>query len=118
MTVGNHFPKEVRLRDSQQFRRVFQHKRSVSDGLLIMYGVRNGLETSRLGLSVSRKVGNAVRRNRWKRCIRESFRLQAASLVMGLDIVVIPRRDAQPTLKTVSKSIRHLMGKLDRRIGM
>ena len=60
--------------------------------MLVINGSTNELTYSRLGLSVSRKVGNAVARNRWKRLIREAFRLSCAELPVGLDLVVRPQR--------------------------
>ena len=86
------FPKEHRLRKISGFIRVYQYRCSVSDRLLILYGRQNEAGISRLGLSVSRKVGNAVMRNRWKRLLREAFRLSNQKLPVAIDLVVIPKR--------------------------
>ena len=87
------YPKQCRLLDSTQYRRVFQRRFSVADNVLVVYGCENDLPYMRLGLAVSRKVGNAVVRNRWKRLIRESFRVHIRLFPEGVDIVVLPRRE-------------------------
>jgi ribonuclease P protein component len=74
------------------FKRIYNGGRSASDGTLVVYVRANDMERTRLGLSVSRQVGNAVTRNRWKRHLREAFRLNREQLPTGLDVVVIPRR--------------------------
>ena len=70
--------------------------------MLVVQGCANGLPHTRLGLSVSRRVGNAVLRNRWKRIIREAFRTQRDELPVGLDLVVRPRRGATPVFADVA----------------
>lgn len=111
-TVSRTFKKSSRLLKSPQFRRVFDARNSVSDGQLIIYGARNDLEFCRLGLAVSKKVGNAVVRNRWKRRIREAFRLQQQELPNGFDFIVLPKRGAQPNYTAIERSIVSLAVKL------
>jgi ribonuclease P protein component len=97
---------------------------SVSDEVLIVYGFPNGLGRIRLGLSVSRKVGNAVVRNRWKRLIREAFRLDILtdSPTEGLDLVVIPQKRlpqkgvSPVSFKELRKSLQKNVGKLRRKM--
>ena len=84
--------------------------------MLVVYGLENGLPHARLGLSVSRKVGNAVVRNRWKRLLREAFRLQLAELPSGLDLVIGPRADATPELDGLKDSLRQLARRIDQRL--
>jgi ribonuclease P protein component len=110
------FPRTARIRKSPEFKRVFDARCSASDGVLIVFAVRNGLEESRLGLSVSRKVGNAVVRNRWKRLIREAFRKNRIGFSGYFDIVVIPQRSAAlPTADVVENSLRKIIDKIVKR---
>jgi ribonuclease P protein component len=102
------FPLSHRLRTSAEFKRVYERRRSAGDNLLVVYGCLNGLTHPRLGLSVSRKVGNAVARNRWKRLLREAFRLQVPQLPAGVDLVIVPRAGVRPELKLLMTSLREL----------
>src|ERR1700693_2379995 len=92
------FRKQDRLARPAEFRRVFDRRCSVSNAWLIVYGVPNDLDRCRLGLSVSRKVGPAVHRNRLRRLYREAFRLSRAAMPAGLDLVLIPRSIVEPRL--------------------
>ena len=113
--VGLGFPKRVRLLRSPEFRQVFDAKQSVADHTLVVFGRRQQLPYPRLGLAVSKKVGNAVVRNRWKRRIREAFRTQLPDLPAGLDLVVLPRRDATLETMAIHKSLRKLVRRLVQR---
>ncbi len=104
------------LRRGDDFRRVFERRRSVSDGWLIVYGCENGLEHLRLGLSVSRKFGPATHRNRLRRLYREAFRLTRAGLPTGLDLVLIPRTAKAPSLAELKESLPRLVGQLARKL--
>src|SRR5262245_20921175 len=88
------FPKELRIRSQADFDRVYAARVYAADDVLVVNGSLNGGEHSRLGLSVSRKVGNAVTRNAWKRRIREAFRLSREQLPSGIDLVVRPQQGA------------------------
>lgn len=109
------FPKSARLLKSAEFDRVMKRRQSAGDGLIVAYAAPNDLEHSRLGLIVSRKVGNAVVRNRWKRLLREAFRLEQSDLPQGLDIVILPRRGAEPDLTRLRKSLLRLAEKINDR---
>lgn len=106
------FPKSHRLLKSVEFDRVFDRRRSRSDNRIVVYGCENGLAHSRLGLVVSRKCGNAVTRNRWKRCLREAFRLSLPELPAGIDLVVLPRADAEPSTPELARSFTTLVARL------
>lgn len=82
------------LRNSIQFSNVYKNGRSKANKYLIMYILENNTEYNRLGISVSKKVGNSVIRHRIKRLLKESYRLQENMFNSGLDIVVIARGSA------------------------
>ena len=94
--MDNTFQKESRLRKVAEFQRVYSGRCSVTDAVFIVYIAQNELARPRIGLSVSRKVGNSVTRNRWKRLIRETFRLERNNLPQGFDFIVIPKRGIEP----------------------
>src|SRR5262245_38084505 len=89
------FSKPMRLLQAAEFERVFAARASAGDELLVAYGAANTLGHARLGLTVSRKIGRAIARNRWKRTVREAFRLVQHELP-SLDLVCIPRSQAEP----------------------
>lgn len=82
------FTKAMQLTHDREYQRVYEARNSVTRGPLRVSCVANTLGLTRLGLSVPRKVGSNVRRNRLKRLVREAFRLNHAALPTGLDLVV------------------------------
>lgn len=84
------FGPEARLSSRKEFRRVFEEGRKTVGLNAIVWAVPSSTGKPRLGLSVSGKVGNAVRRNRLKRLLREAFRLNRSEL-SGWDLVVYVR---------------------------
>jgi ribonuclease P protein component len=104
------------LRRPQDFQRVYDRRRSVSDPTLLVYACENGLPYARLGLSVSRKYGSAARRNRLRRLYREAFRLTRAELPTGLDLILIPRSGEEPTLEALRESLRKLVPQAARKL--
>ena len=103
-----HFPKTARVRKSAEFEQIFQQRCSFSDRLIVVYFAVGKSERPRLGLVVSRKVGNAAVRNRWKRALREAFRCVQHELPGQFDLVVLPRRGAQPIVAHLKRSFQQL----------
>ena len=114
--VDQRFPKSLRLRTRGDFRRVYERKCWIGDGTMRLAGARSDLPHPRLGLSVGRVVGNAVRRNRWKRLIREAFRTSRERMPRGLDLIVVPRNDVEPELRRITESLVNLSWRLEKRI--
>ena len=87
-----------RLRKNMEFRTVYRRGKSLANGLLVLYIYNNnrnkdehGHPYNKVGISVSKKVGNSVVRSRSKRLITESYRLNSTSLKEGYDFVFIAR---------------------------
>ena len=80
------------LKNHFQFQDVYNEKKAKADRYFVMFIRKNGLEKNRLGISVSKKVGNSVVRHRLTRLIRESYRLHEDVFSSGLDIVVTIRK--------------------------
>jgi ribonuclease P protein component len=104
------------LRRPADFRRVYERRRSASDAWLIVYACENGLPHLRLGLSVSRKIGGAVQRNRLRRLYREAFRLTKHEMPAGLDLVVIPRQAEEPAFEELKRSLPRLVQQVARKL--
>ena len=83
------------IKKNEDFQKVYQSGKSYANKYLVMYVKKNELETGRLGISVSKKVGNSVVRHRIARLIRESYRLNESKFHSGWDIVVIARQGAK-----------------------
>ena len=104
------FKKEERLLKRVEFLAVTEGGKKVHTRNLIVFTRPNTLKCSRIGITVSRKVGNAVKRNRVKRIIREFFRLNKAKIEKGIDIVVIAKREATGIgLEEVSRELGRVL---------
>lgn len=105
MVESFRFLQRHRLKTPADFDRVFANRRSAADEHMVVYSAPSECQHPRLGLVVGRKVGSAVARNRWKRLIREAFRLNQHRLPMGIDLVVLPRGKQPPTLMQMQESL-------------
>lgn len=102
MTVDKVSLKGHRLQQNRDFRTVFLHGNSVANRYYVLYVLRRRKgEATQVGFSVSKKVGNAVVRNRTKRLLRESLRQHVHHFERGFFLVVIARKEA-PCLKMLS----------------
>jgi len=109
------FPKQMRLLRPTDFERVFAARNSAACPGFTLYGAANDAGHPRIGLTVSRRVGNAVERNRWKRRIRESFRLTQTKLP-ALDFICIARSPAPPSLESLMGGLVELARRIERRL--
>lgn len=97
---------------NKDFQIVYKKGKSHANKYLIMYVLENNMEENRLGISVSKKVGNSVVRHRITRLIRESYRLQEKRFHRGYDIIVVARTNAKDkTYQEIESALLHL-GKL------
>lgn len=123
------FPRRLRLRRRREFLRVQRGGRKVHTRFFLVFVAptprsvaraealegRPRLPGPRLGVTVTRKVGKAVKRNRIKRLVREAFRRERASLPTGVDMVWVAKRDAvDSTLDAVLQDMRTLSARLRR----
>ena len=100
------------LKRNSDFQRVYREGKSYANHYLVLYVLQNQTERNRLGISVSKKVGNSVVRHRMARLIRESYRLQEDMFNSGLDMVVVTRKNAvNCSCQEIASALLHL-GKL------
>jgi ribonuclease P protein component len=99
------------LKKTPEFKKVYGGK-SIANKNLAVYTLKNGLDINRLGVSVSKKVGNSVKRSRVTRLIKESYRLIEDGVATGFDIVVIARAQARDiSFWDMKASLLHLLKK-------
>jgi len=98
------------LKKNSDFQNVYKSGKSYANKYLIVYTLKNGTDTNRLGISVSKKVGNSVVRHRLKRLIKESYRLHEKVFNSGLDIAVIARKGSDACdFASIESALLHLM---------
>lgn len=100
------------IKKNADFQQVYRTGKSYANKLLILYVMKTGEEReTRIGISVSKKVGNSVVRHHVTRLIRESFRLNTDRVRTGLDIVVVARAAAKEAeFKKIESAYLHLCG--------
>ena len=100
------------LKKNDDFRTVYKKGISYANKYLVMYVLENNQNKNRLGISISKKVGNSVVRHRFCRLVRESYRLHEKIFNSGLDIVVVARTSAKDcSYHQIESALLHL-GKL------
>lgn len=102
----------VSLRKNNDFHTVYQKGRYCADKILVLHVKKNQTGENRLGISVSKKVGNSVVRHRTKRLIKEAYRLNEPFIPAGYDLVFSARPDIKDcTYLQIESVIRRLMKK-------
>jgi ribonuclease P protein component len=108
-----------RIKNSRDFASIYEKRIRAADGNLLIFAAPNARHHARFGVSVSRKLGPAVRRAALKRLLREAFRLSQHELPGDLDLILIPQRANAETagLADYQRSLVKLATRLARQIG-
>lgn len=102
--------KKYRIKKNEEFQKIFKRGKSVANRQFIVYRLENGCGHFRIGLSVSKKIGNAVVRNRIKRYIRQAFHELAKDISQSHDLIIIARKPAKDmNYHEVKKSLIHVL---------
>lgn len=114
MFADGEIMKIVTLKKNYEFRRLYQRGKSAAGGSMVIYCRKNGFGYSRLGLTASTKIGNAVERNRVRRRLREVFRLAESRLRPGYDVILVARtRTLSVSWRELNATFFHLCRKLN-----
>ncbi len=110
LTARNCMSEVISVKKNRDFQKVFKTGRSYANKYLVMYVMKNEENAgNRIGISVSKKVGNSVVRHRVKRLIKESYRLNAVKISGSYDIVVVARQDARDRdYSEIESALMHL----------
>ncbi|NLY17620.1 MAG: ribonuclease P protein component [Clostridiaceae bacterium] len=108
--------KIYKLKNNRDFQRIYRRGQYAVSKSLAVYVQPNSLGKNRIGITVSKKYGKSVKRNRIRRLIRESWHLLQDKLKSGYDFVVVARRkedNEYPVLRQIHKEMLYLMKKLN-----
>ncbi len=104
--------KVYRLRTNKDFKNVYKRGKNYWNRNLILYVKNNGLENSRIGFSITKKVGNSVVRNKIRRRMKEVCRLNFDNIKVGYDIIFIPKKNVVDiTYLELESAMLHLLKK-------
>ena len=107
----NYYKHSQSLKKNSDFQSVYGNGKSFANRYLVMYIMENNTDINRIGISVSKKVGNSVIRHGLTRLIRESYRLNEKCFNNGYDIVVIARISAKgKKQREIESALLHLAG--------
>lgn len=103
--------KKYRLRKNMEFKRVYSGGKNYWNRNLILYVRKNGLPNSRIGITITKKIGNAVVRNRIRRRIKEIYRLKLGNIKNGYDLILIPKKNViDISYKDLESAMIHIVG--------
>jgi len=104
----------VPIKKNNEFLRVYKKGKFYVGKYLVLYVLKNNLDINRLGITVTRKIGKSVRRNRVKRLVRECYRYYEEKLGKGYDLVFMARESERlPEYKDILKEMKYLLKRLD-----
>ncbi|WHH57250.1 ribonuclease P protein component [Petroclostridium sp. X23] len=104
----------ISLNENRTFKRIYAKGNSIANNLLVIYFIANGLNINRLGITVNKKIGKAVARNRVRRLIKESYRLKESTIKEGYDIIFVARvRSREASYREVSGAMHNLLKRVD-----
>ncbi len=107
--IGTDMKKFPSIKSNSDFKKIYNNSDSYANKLFVMYKKKNNRKNNRIGISVSKKVGNSVIRHRITRQIREIFRLHQNILEQGYDIIIIVRiASVNKTYKEKTSAFIHL----------
>ncbi|MCP5005170.1 MAG: ribonuclease P protein component [Planctomycetes bacterium] len=117
--MDHRFSRNERLRKRKEFQTVFQKGKVFGNDQITVYALLNKTEISRLGITVGRKFGNAVKRNRLKRIFREAYRLNKHLLNRSVDLIIIPRSGfSDLALKSIEEKFKNLLVRIDESVDL
>jgi ribonuclease P protein component len=106
--------KTVPIKKNFEFRRLYKRGRFAAGKFMTLYVLKNKSGINRIGLSVSRKFGNSVKRNRIKRLIRENYRLYEDNIKDGFDFIFTVRNQGKmPDFHNIAKEMKYLLKRLE-----
>jgi len=105
------------IKKTKNFKTVYSKGRQAVNAYFVLYAMPNNTHATCIGITVSKKVGNAVTRNKIRRLVKESFRLMGADIVLGYDIVIVARKAVselpkEGRFRKVDKSLTSLLARL------
>ena len=101
---------EITVKENYEFRRIYRKGKSVVSPYMVLYCQKNRQGRTRLGITVSTKLGKAVVRNRVRRRLRELWRLNKQDMVPGWDIILVARvRAVEASYQKLDKAYRKLL---------
>ena len=116
MTTSFRLTPSMHMRRPQDFELAYKTGERAGDAHLLVFAFINRLPQTRVGLSVSKKHGSAVRRNVKRRRLREAFRLLQHDIPKGMDLILIPRQREDSTLADFQASLKSIANRLARKL--